>query len=124
MLGETCRRVCYALVMRTQVLPRLNPAERNVMEELSKGESLNRKQATQLEVVLGRGEGKSTWEIEGVFRIGPVSISVRVPRLNERGVVGLLKEANHKPGKAALVLTPVNRVLKFVQTERAKDATH
>ena len=110
--------------MRRQVLPQLNTAERNVMERLLAGETLNHKQARRLQVVLGRGEGKRTSEIAEVLRIHPVSISVIVRRFNERGVEGLLKQPNHKPGKAPLSQTVIDRVLKVVQTQRPEAATH
>jgi transposase len=94
------------------------------MEQLLAGESLHHKQATRLQVVLGRADGKRTSKIAEVLRIHPVSISVIVRRFNERGVEGLLKQPNHKPGKAPLRQTVINRVLKVVQTERPEAATH
>jgi transposase len=95
-----------------------------MMEQLLSGQALNHNQATRLQVVLGRADGKRTKEIAEVLRVHPVSISVIVRRFNERGVDGLLKQPNHKPGKAPLNQKVVNRVLKLVQTQRPKDATH
>jgi len=110
--------------MATQVLPQLNTAERDVMEQLLEGSALNRKQATRLQVILGRAHGKLTSEIAEVLRIHPVSISAIVRRFNKRGVDGLLKQPNHKPGKAPLSQTVINRVLTVVQGERPEYATH
>jgi len=93
------------------------------MDQLLKGEALNHKQATRLQVILGKADGKRTGEIAEVLRIHPVSISVIVRRFNERGVDGLLKQPNHKPGKAPLSQKVINRVLKVVQTQQPKDAT-
>ncbi len=95
-----------------------------MMERLLTGEALNHKQATRLQVILGRADGKRTSEIAEVLRIHPVSISVIVRRFNERGVDGLLKQPNHKPGKAPLSQNVINRVLKVVQSQQPKDATH
>jgi transposase len=110
--------------MRMQVLPFLNAAERSVMEELLAGGSLNHRQATRFQVVLGRADGKATGELAEVLRINPVSVSVIVRRFNNTGVDGLLKQPNHVPGKAPVSQQVVTRVLKVVQTERPKDATH
>jgi len=110
--------------MCTQVLPQLNTAERDMMEQLLTGEALNRKQATRLQVILGRADGKRTGEIAEVLRIHPISISVIVRRFNERGVDGLLKQPNHKPGKTPFSQKVINRVLKLVQTEQPKEASH
>ena len=110
--------------MRMQVLPFLNLAERNVMEQLLAGGSLNHRQATRLQVVLGRADGKPTGELADVLRINPVSVSVIVRRFNNNGVDGLLKQPNHVPGKAPVSQHIVNRILTLVQTERPKDATH
>ena len=110
--------------MRTQVLPQLNTAERDMMEQLLTGQALNHNQATRLQVILGRADGRRTNEIAEVLRIHPVSISVIVRRFNERGLDGLLKQPNHKPGKAPLSQKVINRVLKLVQTQQPKDATH
>jgi hypothetical protein len=49
---------------------------------------------------------------------------VIVRRFNERRVGGLLKQPNHAPGKTPLSQKMVDRVLKLVQTEQPKDATH
>jgi len=112
------------MLMRTEILPQLNVAERDMMEQLLVGEALNHKQATRLQVVLGRADGKRTSAIAEVLRIHPVAISVIVRRFIERGLDGLLKQANHKPGKAPVSQKVVNQVLKLVQTEQPKDATH
>lgn len=95
-----------------------------MMEQMLTGEALNHKQATRLQVILGRADGKRTSDIAEVLRIHPVSVSVIVRRFNERGLDGLLKQPNHKPGKAPLDQKVINRVLKVVQTQRPKDATH
>lgn len=110
--------------MNTPVLPRLNEAERETMEQLLAGGTLNHKQATRLQVVLGRADGKHTAEIAGVLRINAVSVSVIVRKFNERGVEGLLKQPNHKPGKAPISQSIINKVLKVVQTEQPANATH
>jgi transposase len=110
--------------MPAQILPQLNAAERDMMDHLLKGEALNHKQATRLQVILGKADGKRTSEIAEVLRIHPVSISVIVRRFNERGVDGLLKQPNHKPGKTPLTQKVINQVLKVVQTQQPKDATH
>ena len=77
--------------MRTQVLPFLNAAERNVMEELLAGASLNHRQATRLQIVWVGRMGKGN-ELADVLRIHPVSVSVIVRRFNNNGVDGLLKQ--------------------------------
>jgi transposase len=88
--------------MGTQVLPVLNAAERGVMEELLLSKSLDHSQATRLQVVLGRADGKTAGEIAAVLRIHPVTVSDIVHHFNERGLHGLLKQLNHKPGKTPL----------------------
>jgi transposase len=110
--------------MRAQVRPQLNAAERNMMERLLASESLGARQAARLQVVLGRADGKSTSEIAEVLRIHPVSVSDIVHRFNASGVEGLLKQPNHKPGKAPVSQKVINRVLKLVQTQGPEDATH
>lgn len=110
--------------MRIEILPQLNEAERGMMEQMLTGEALNHKQATRLQVILGRADGKRTSDIAEVLRIHPVSVSVIVRRFNERGLDGLLKQPNHKPGKAPIDQKVINRVLKVVQTQQPKDATH
>jgi transposase len=110
--------------MRNEVRPQLNKAERDMMEQLLAGEALNHRQAARLQVVLGRADGKRTSDIAEVLRINPVSVSVIVRRFNWRGLDGLLKQPNHRPGKAPLSQKVINRVLKVVQTEQPKDATH
>jgi transposase len=104
--------------------PQLNAAERGVMERLLASESLSARQAARLQVVLGRADGKSTSEIAEVLRIHPVSVSDIVHRFNAHGVDGLLKQPNHKPGKAPIGQKVINRVLKLVQTHRPEEATH
>ena len=110
--------------MRNEIRPQLNTAERDMMEQLLTGEALNHRQAVRLQVVLGRADGKRTSDIADVLRINPVSVSVIVRRFNSRGLDGLLKQPNHKPGKAPLNQKVINRVLKVVQTQQPKDATH
>ena len=110
--------------MRAQVLPELNAAERGLMEQLLSSESLDHRQGTRLQVVLGRADGRTTSEIAEVLRIHPMSVSDIVHRFNEYGVQGLLKQPNHKPGKAPVNQRVVNRILKLVQTNRPADATH
>jgi transposase len=95
-----------------------------MMEQLLSGQALNHNQATRLQVILGREDGKRIYEIAEALRIHPVSLRVIVHRFNERGLEGLLKQANHKPGKAPLNQKVINRVLKLVQTQRPKDTTH
>ena len=94
------------------------------MERLLASSSLDHKQATRLQVVLGRAEGKRTSDLAAVLRIHPVSVSDIVHRFNERGVDGLLKQPNHKPGKSPLSQAVINRVLKLVQTQQPEEATH
>jgi transposase len=110
--------------MGTQVRPQLNAAERQVMEHLLASESLSARQAARVQVVLGRADGKSTSEIAEVLRIHPVSVSDIVHRFNGYGVEGLLKQPNHKPGKAPVSQKVINRVLNLVQTQSPEDATH
>jgi transposase len=94
------------------------------MERLLSTESLNHKQATRLQVVLGRADGKTTTEIASVLRIQMETVSDIVHRFNEYGLDGLLKQPNHKPGKPPVSQAVVNRVLKLVQTKRPEAATH
>jgi len=110
--------------MRMQVWPFLNPPERKVMDELLAGGSLNHRQATRLQVVLGRADGKSTTELAEVLRIHPVTVSDIVHRFNENGLDGLLTQPNHVPGKPPVSERTVNRVLTLVQSTKPKDATH
>ena len=110
--------------MATRILPEINAAERDLMERLLASSSLDHKQATRLQVVLGRAEGKRTSDLAAVLRIHPVSVSDIVHRFNERGVDGLLKQPNHKPGKSPLSQAVINRVLKLVQTQQPEEATH
>ena len=95
-----------------------------MMEQLLSGQALNHNQATRLQVVLGRADGKRTNDIAEVLRIHPVTISVIVRHFNGRGLDGLLKQPNHKPGKAPLNQKVINRVLKLVQTQQHENATH
>ena len=110
--------------MPTNILPKVNGAERNLMETLLAGESLNHRQATRLQVILGRADGKRTSDLAEVLRIHAASVSDMVHRFNTYGVDGLLKQPNHKPGKAPVSQKVINRVLKLVQTQKPKDATH
>jgi transposase len=110
--------------MRAQVLPQVNAAERGLMEQLLKSDSLDHRQGVRLQVVLGRADGKTTSEIAKILRIHPVSVSDVVHRFNQFGVQGLLKQPNHKPGKAPVEPRVINRILKLVQTELPQDATH
>ena len=109
--------------MATAVVPHVNEAEREMMERLLAGGTLGHKQATRFQVVLSRAEGKRTGDIAQILRIHPMTVSTIVHRFNERGVEGLLKQPNHKPGKAPVEQTVVNRVLKMVQSP-PKNATH
>jgi len=86
------------------------------------GGSLNHRQATRLQVILGRAGGKHTGEIAKVLRIHPVSISVIVRRFSELGIERLPKQSNYKQRKALISQTVINKVLKVVQTESPKDA--
>jgi transposase len=110
--------------MPAAVLPKLNATERRMMDQLLATESLNHKQATRLQVVLGKADGKTTTEIASVLRIHIETVSDIVHRFNAYGVDGLLKQPNHKPGKAPVKQDVINRVLKLVQTGRPKAATH
>ncbi len=69
------------------------------MDQLLATKSVDHKQATRLQVVLGRADGKTTTEIAAVLRIHAETVSDIVHRFNEYGVEGLLKQPNHKPGK-------------------------
>jgi transposase len=110
--------------MATAVLPKLNAAERQMMDQLLSTQSIDHKQATRLQVVLARAEGKATSEIAAVLRIHAQTVSDVVRRFNTYGLDGLLKQPNHKPGKAPISQKVVNRVLKLVQTKRPEAATH
>ena len=110
--------------MATVVLARLNATERRVMDELLAAGSLNHRQAMRLQVVLARADAKATSQIAAVLRIHPQTVSDIVRRFNEYGVDGLLKQPNHKPGKQPVSQEVVKRVLKLVQTQRPKAATH
>ena len=94
------------------------------MEEMLLSKSLDHAQATRLQVVLGRADGKSTSQIAEVLRIHPVTVSDIIHHFNERGLPGLLKQPNHKPGKAPLSQAVINKILTVVQSDHPKDATH
>jgi len=110
--------------MPTAVVPHLNEAERSMMGQLLGTAALGHKEATRLQVVLNRAEGKRTNEIASMLRIRAETVSDIVRRFNEHGVEGLLKQPNHKPGKAPVSQSIINRVLKVVQEQLPKDATH
>ena len=110
--------------MATAVLPKLNAAERQMMDQLLSTEAIGHKQATRLQVVLARADGKATSEIAAVLRIHAQTVSDVVRRFNYYGLDGLLKQPNHKPGKAPITQKVINRVLKLVQTQRPEAATH
>jgi transposase len=110
--------------MAAAVLPELNAPERRMMDQLLATESLNHKQATRLQVVLGRAEGKTTSEIASVLRIHAQTVSDIVHRFNRYGLEGLLKQPNHKPGKAPISQKVINQVLKVVQEQQPEEATH
>ena len=110
--------------MAVAVLPKLNEAERRMIDQLLATESLSGKQAARLQMVLARADGKRTSDISAVLRIHPQTVSDVVRRFNEQGVEGLLKQPNHKPGKAPIDQKVINRVLKVVQTQKPRDATH
>ena len=94
------------------------------MDQLLSTESLNHKQATRLQVVLARAEGKGTNEIASVLRIHPETVSDVIHRFNDYGIEGLLKQPNHKPGKAPVSQKIINQVLKVVQERQPENATH
>jgi len=100
--------------MATAVLPKLNEAERQVMDHLLATESLTHRQATRLQVVLARADGKGTNEIASVLRIDAETVSDIIHRFNDYGLGGLLKQPNHKPGKAPVSQKIINQVLKVV----------
>jgi transposase len=102
----------------------VNQAERDLMEKLLASESLNHRQATRLQVILGRADGKRTSDLAEVLRIHAASVSDMVHRFNTYGVDGLLKQPNHKPGKAPVSQKVVNQVLKVVQEQQPQEATH
>jgi transposase len=110
--------------MSGAVLPKVNAAEQEMMDELLATQSLDHVQATRLQVVLGRAEGKPTSEIAAVLRIHVQTVSDIVHRFNTYGVEGLLKQPNHKPGKAPISQKVINQVLKVVQEQQPQDATH
>jgi transposase len=110
--------------MSAAVLPKVNAAEREMMDRLLATESLDHVQATRLQVVLGRAEAKSSTEIAAVLRIHVQTVSDIVHRFNKYGVDGLLKQPNHKPGKAPVSQKVINQVLKVVQEQQPEDATH
>jgi transposase len=110
--------------MPAAVLPQVNAAERRMMDQLLATKSVNHKQATRLQVVLGKADGKTTTEIAAVLRIHAETVSDIVHRFNEYGVDGLLRQPNHKPGKPPVSQAVINRVLKLVQTGRPEAATH
>jgi transposase len=110
--------------MAVAVLPKLNEAERRLIDQLLATESLSGKQAARLQIVLARADGKRSNDIAAVLRIHPQTVSDVVRRFNEGGVEGLLKQPNHKPGKAPIDQKVINRVLKVVQTQKPHDATH
>jgi transposase len=110
--------------MRKQVVPVVNGAERELMERLVSTDRLDNRQATRVRVVLGRADGQGTTELSRALRIHPVTVSVIVHRYNESGLEGLLKQPNHKPGRAPVEQTVVNEILHMVQTESPEAATH
>ena len=109
--------------MAVRVVPEVNASERDLMEQLLASDSLNHKQATRLQVVLGRAEGKRTSDLAAVLRIHPVTVSDIIHRFNQYGVDGILKQPNHKPGKAPVSQAVVNQVLKVVQ-QQPENASH
>ena len=110
--------------MATAVLPKLNEAERQVMDHLLATESLTHRQATRLQVVLARADGKGTNAIASVLRIDAETVSDIIHRFNDYGLGGLLKQPNHKPGKAPVSQKIINQVLKVVQERTPENATH
>jgi transposase len=110
--------------MSAAVLPKVNAAEREMMDRLLAAQSLDHVQVTRLQVVLGRAEAKSSTEIAAVLRIHVQTVSDIVHRFNKYGVDGLLKQPNHKPGKAPVSQKVINQVLKVVQEQQPEDATH
>ena len=110
--------------MSGAVLPKVNAAEREMMDRLLATQSLDHSQATRLQVVLGRAEARPTTEIAAVLRIHVQTVSDIVNRFNKYGVDGLLKQPNHKPGRAPISQKVINQVLKVVQEQQPKDATH
>jgi len=73
---------------------------------------------------LARADGKGTNEIASVLRIDAETVSDIIHRFNDYGLGGLLKQPNHKPGKAPVSQKIINQVLKVVQERTPENATH
>jgi transposase len=94
------------------------------MEQLVSTDRLDNRQATRIRVVLGRADGQRTTDLARVLRIHPMTVSDIVHRYNESGLEGLLKQPNHRPGRAPVEQAKVNEVLQLVQSESPEAATH
>jgi hypothetical protein len=72
--------------MSVAVLPKVNAAEREMMDHLLATQSLDHTQATRLQVVLGRAEARPTSEIAAVLRIHAQTVSDIVKHATKRSL--------------------------------------
>jgi transposase len=109
---------------RTAVVPKVNALEKETMEKLLSGSSLEHRQVIRMQIVLNRAEGKRTSDLASTLKIRARTVSEVVARFNQRGIEGLLQQPSKKPGIAPVSDEIEAELCRVVKQEKPKDATH
>jgi len=111
-------------VSRTAILPKINALEKETMERLLAGRSLEHRQVIRMQIVLNRAAGKRTSNLSSTLKIRARTVSEVVGRFNERGIEGLLQQPSKKPGIAPVGDKVESELCRIVKQEKPEAATH
>jgi len=106
------------------VAPVINEVERETLERLLAGKSLEHRQVLRMQIVLNRADGKRSGELASTLKVRCRTISEVVERFNLRGIEGLLQQPPKKPGKPPVSDAVETEVCRLVKQEKPPAATH
>jgi len=104
-------------------LPVVNEVERETMEKLLAGKSLEHRQVLRMQIVLNRADGKGSSDLASTLKVRARTISEVVERFNLRGIEGLLQQPSKKPGRAPVSDSVETEVCRIVKQDKPPAAT-
>jgi transposase len=110
--------------MPKTIQPRINVAERLLLESLLTRRGLKHKHAVRVQVLLNRAAGMRTTDIARALHIHPVTVSQWVHRFHDGGVEGLTHDQTRRPGKAPVPARIEKEICRLVMQKKPEAATH
>ena len=102
----------------------LEPAERQLLTQLSRSRSTSVRLAERSKIVLLASEGKENGEISEILGMSRQKVGRWRNRYHEHGLAGIEKDASRPGRKKAISKRTVNKVIKLTTQEKPANATH